>query len=676
MQFRIATLAAALVFAPARLPAQAATALMPMPAEITFGAGRMRLDSTFATGSKGYLDARLTRGISRALARLGARIGQPVPTAVDSAAPELLIQVKGPGETVQSPDEDESYRLTVSSTRAELTATTVVGALRGLETLLQLVSPDSAGFYLPEVTINDRPRFRWRGLLIDACRHFMPPATIRQTLDGMAMVKLNVLHWHLSDDQGFRVETHRYPRLHQLGSDGLFYTQDEIRDIVEYARDRGIRVVPEFDMPGHATSWFVGYPQFASAPGPYQIERRMGVFDPTFDPTREATYHFIEGFLAEVVTLFPDPYWHIGGDEVNGKQWNQSPAVRRFRREHNLKDNDALQAYFNRRLFTILARHHKRPVGWDEILNPDLPKDAVIQSWRGTEYLGRAASQGNAGILSAPYYLDHQDNTDKLYLADPLPEGNTLTPAQAALVLGGEACMWAEHVSSETVDSRIWPRMAAVAERFWSPGSLRDVDDMYRRLSLVSVALERAGLGHEGHTYRMLRLLAGRRGVQPLHDLLGYTMTATFGERSRIQRTTQLTPLTNLIDAARPDPWSRFRMVQLARRVVADPAGTRTERAELTRIFTSWGPLEAQVLALADSIPLAHDGAAAATALKRLGTLGLDALTALDSTPSAGWKTQANATLDELAKPQGLLRLAGVDAVRVLVGGGSAPGTR
>jgi hexosaminidase len=668
MQLRFATLAAALVSAPVLLRAQASTTLMPMPAEITLGPARLRLDSTFAVRIAGYQDPRLERAVLRATIRLAARIGQPVRPIGDSAGPGLAIRVKGAGQAVQTPDEDESYRLTVGSAGAELEAPTVVGALRGLETWLQLVAADSAGFYLPQATIVDRPRFRWRGLLVDAGRHFMPPETIRRTLDGMAMVKLNVLHWHLSDDQGFRVESRRYPRLHQLGSDGQYYTRDEVRDLVAYARDRGIRVVPEFDMPGHATSWFVGYPQYASAPGPYTIERRFGVFDPTFDPTRESTYQFIEGFVSEMVTLFPDPYWHIGGDEVNGRQWNQSPAIRRFKREHHLKDNDALQAYFNERLAVILKRHHRRMVGWDEILHPDLPKDAVIQSWRGTEYLGQAAARGNAGILSAPYYLDHQESAEKHYLADPLPEGNPLTPAQAALVLGGEACMWAEHVSAETVDSRIWPRMAAIAERFWSPGSVRDVDDMYRRLSLVSVALERAGLGHEGHTYRMLRLLAGRRGVQPLHDLLAYTTTASFGQRSQIQRTTQFTPLTNLIDAARPDPWSRSRMEQLARRVVADPAGSQSERAELTRIFAGWGPLEAQVLALTDSIPLARDGATAATALKRLGDLGLEALARLERAPDSTWKAESSAALDQLAMPQGLLRLAGIDAVRVLVG--------
>ena len=657
----------ALAVLPLAAQAQEAPALMPMPAQMNIGAGKLRLDSTFSITANGFRDDRLKRGVLRTLSRLEARIGTPV-RRDSTGGPQLVVSAGGAGQLIQTPEEDEYYKLTITPSGGLLEANTVVGVLRGLETFSQLISADASGFYLPEARITDQPRFKWRGLNVDASRHFMPPEMIRRTLDGMAMVKLNVLHWHLSDDQGFRVESLRYPLLHQLGSDGNYYTQNEIRDIVAYARDRGIRVVPEFDMPGHATSWFVGYPQYASWPGPYQIERRFGVFDPTFDPTLDATYQFIDGFVAEMTRLFPDPYWHIGGDENNGRQWTQNPRIVAFRRDHRLKDNDALQAYFNQKLSAILTKHNRRMIGWDEILQPDIPKSAVIQSWRGTEYLGKAASQGNAGILSAPYYLDHQETAETHYLADPLPPGNSLTPGQAALVLGGEACMWAEHVSAETVDSRIWPRMAAVAERFWSPAPVRDVDDMYRRLSLVSVALERAGLTHEAHTYRMLRLLAGRRGVQPLHDLLANTTTVSFGERSQLQKTTQLTPLSQLVDAARPDPWSRWRMNQLARKVVADPRGARTERDELTRTFAGWKPLEASVTALADSIPLARDGVAAASALRKLGELGLQALNHLDTAGSADWRARARGSLDELAKPQGLLRLAGIDAVRTLIG--------
>ncbi len=670
MRFR-SLLVAALLARGAALQAQTTPALMPMPSHLELADGQLRLDSTVTASAPGFSDDRLQRGIVRALGHLGERIGQPVDrTVLTSGAATLVVRVTGAGEAVQSPDEDESYALEIRDTGALLTAPTVVGALRGLETLKQLVSSDSLGFSLPAVTIRDQPRFRWRGVNIDASRHFMPPEVILRTLDGMAMVKLNVLHWHLSDDQGFRVESHRFPKLQELGSDGQYYTQDQIRNIVAYARDRGIRVVPEFDMPGHSTSWFVGYPQYASAPGPYAIIREFGVFDPAFDPTRDATYQFLEGVIAELAPLFPDRYWHIGGDEVAPTQWNHNPRILRFKREKGFKDNEALQTYFNQRLSEILTRHQKRMVGWDEILHPGLPTTTVVQSWRGTEYLGRAARAGYSGILSAPWYLDHIDPTDQLYLADPLPAGNTLSPAEAERVLGGEACMWAEHVNSQTVDSRIWPRLAAIAERLWSPASVRDVDDMYRRLSLVSVELERAGLTHEAHSDRMMRLLAGRRGVEPLHDLLLVTQPVTFGQRYDVQHTTQRTPLTRLIDAARPDPWIRPRMNRLATLAVGTTPAAGPAREELRQLFSSWKPLGARVATLADSIPLARDGEAAASALTPLADLGLQALDYLASgSAPADWKTAAKRSLTELAKPKGMLRLAGVDAVMLLVGG-------
>lgn len=660
----------ALLLAALPLAAQARPALLPLPADVTWQEGRFRLDTGFAARIDGVADERLARGVARAVERLSRRIGQPLPAGRTPAGPpHLLVTVTRAGQAVQTPEEDESYQLVVDPAGARLQAVTTVGALRGLETLLQLVSADAAGFHLPAVRIVDRPRFRWRGLLLDTGRHFMPPAVVRRTLDGMAAVKLNVLHWHLSEDQGFRVESHRYPRLHQLGSDGLYYTREEITALVAYARDRGIRVVPEFDMPGHSTSWFVGYPEYASAPGPYQIERRFGVFEPAFDPTREETYTFLEGFIAEMTQLFPDPYWHIGGDEVMGKQWDQNPRIVRYKRTHGLRDNDALQAHFNQRLARILTRHHRHLVGWDEILHSTLPPGTVIQSWRGTEYVGRAARQGIQAILSAPYYLDHMKTAADYYLADPLPPGHGLTPEQEARVLGGEACMWAEHVGPETVDSRIWPRLGAVAERFWSAPSVRDVEDMYHRLARVSLELERVGLTHEAHSARLLRVLTGRRAVAPLSDLLDATMPPTFGQRGQLQGTTQHTPLTRLVDAARPDPWLRSDLDRLARQVAAHPSGAAAARAELLRTFDGWAPLGAAVAALADTLPLAADGVPAARALGELGRLGREALARMDGTgTNDGWKAAARARLDSLELPQGLLRLAGVDAVRTLVG--------
>src|SRR5205823_11107905 len=241
-------------------------------------------------------------------------------------------------------------------------------------------------------------------------------------------------------------ESKKFPKLQEMGSDGLFYTQDEVRDFIAYARDRGIRIVPEFDMPGHSTSWFVGYPELASGPGPYQIERTWGVLNPAMDPTKEYTYKFLDGFIGEMAKLFPDPFFHIGGDEVNGKEWDSNPKIQEFKRAHGMKNNADLQAYFNKRVEKILSKHGKTMVGWDEILHPDLPKSAVIQSWRGQESLAQAAKQGFRGLLSSGYYLDLMWPTSRHYAVDPMSDATAnLSSEEQKAVLGGEACMWGEY---------------------------------------------------------------------------------------------------------------------------------------------------------------------------------------------------------------------------------------
>src|SRR3981189_1842597 len=230
---------------------------------------------------------------------------------VDSPSPTLLVHAVHGSERVQGLGEDESYELVINEPGAKLTAPGPQGILHGLQTFLQLVETTPNGFAVPVVTIRDRPRFPWRGLLIDVGRHFIPLDVLKRNLDGMAAVKMNVLHWPLYDNEGFRVEGKRFPRLQEVGSDGLYYTQAEIREFVAYAHDRGIRVVPEFEMPGHSRSLFVGYPELASAPGPYKVD--PGGADAVMDPTREETYKFIDKLIEEMASLFPDDYFHIGG---------------------------------------------------------------------------------------------------------------------------------------------------------------------------------------------------------------------------------------------------------------------------------------------------------------------------------------------------------------------------
>jgi hexosaminidase len=647
--------------------------LMPVPRSLTQGEGRLRLDSSFTVAFAPEGDARLARAVTRAMERLARRTALTLSTVpVSDSNGRLVIAALAPGQPVQTEAEDESYTLHITPERATLGAPTVVGVLRGLETLLQLVTVDSVGFYFPAVHIEDAPRFPWRGLLVDAGRHFEPVEVIERTLDGMAAVKLNVLHWHLSEDQGFRVQSLRYPLLQGKGSDGLYYTQAQIREVVAYARDRGIRVVPEFDMPGHASSWFVGYPRYASGPGPYAIQRTWGVFDPTFDPTREAVYLFLDRFIGEMAALFPDSYWHIGGDEVNGVEWDANPRIRAFKRLHKLADNAALQAYFNQRLSRILTAHGKRMVGWDEILNPDLPASAVVQSWRGVEYLPTTVRAGHRAILSAPYYLDHISSAEDHYV-DPLPDSLGLTPEETARVLGGEACMWGEHVGPETIDSRIWPRLAVVAEKLWSPPSVNDVPDMYRRLGVQSLRLEGLGLSHRLHTERILHRAVGNGPTfQALHALLDVAQPVTFGQRHRLQvGMTQQTPLTRLIDAARPDPPTRWNSFALVQRFLADSGRTPAIADTLRATFTAWRALVPAVHAAAVGAPLARDGVPAVEALGRVADVGLAALDRGQgrTAATAGWQDSARAVLDSASGPQGLLRLVVVDAVRKLVEG-------
>ncbi len=485
----------------------------------------------------------------------------------------------------------------------------------------------------------------------------------------MAAVKLNVLHWHLTEDQGFRVESKKLPRLHQMGSDGNFYTQEQIRDVIAYAAARGIRVVPEFDLPGHATAWLVGHPELGSAPGPYTIERRPGIFEPALDPTREEVYKFLDTFMGEMAALFPDAYLHIGGDENEGKQWDRNPKIQAFMKEKGIKDNHALQTYFNQRLLQILKKHDKRMMGWDEIFQPDLPKDVVIHSWRGQTALAEAARKGYEGVLSNGYYIDLIFPTHQHYLNDPLPAGHTLTPAEAARVLGGEATMWSEWVTPETIDSRIWPRTAAIAERLWSPREVVDVEDMYRRLATTSVRLEELGLLHERNQMMMLRRLAQGRDVAPLHTLVSVVEPVKEYRRYQQRPQTMLSPLTGLVDAARPDSDAARRFHALVEGLLSDAPRFASHSEELRRMLTAWRDAGPELEAMIDASPALHEARPLAADLAALGSAGLEALSYLSRgvAPPAEWRDARLASVEQAAKPKAALEFVVVTGVRQLV---------
>lgn len=653
--------------------AQSAISLMPMPASFQLGSGEMIINQSFSIALTGAKDARLERSARNFIQALSRRTAMPLNTELHEAAgATLIVRIEHAGKEVQEPGEDESYRLEVKTSGAELSAPTTLGAMHGLQTLLQLAHTGGDGFAVPVISIQDKPRFPWRGLMIDVSRHFIPLDVLKRNLDGMAAVKMNVFHWHLSDNQGFRVESKKFPRLHELGSDGLYYTQEEVHELIGYARDRGIRVVPEFDMPGHSTAWFVGYPELASGPGPYQIERKWGVFDPAMDPTEEKTYKFLDEFIGEMASLFPDQFFHIGGDEVNGKQWDANPKIQEFKRVHGMKTNQELQAYFNQHVQKIVSKHKKTMIGWDEILDPNLPKDIVIQSWRGQESLSGATRQGYRGLLSYGYYLDLMWPAWRHYAVDPMADAAAaLSPEEKERILGGEACMWSEYVSPENIDSRIWPRTAVIAERLWSPEQVQDVNSMYARSGIISDQLDYLGLTHHSSYPIMLRRIAGSNDIAALRTLADvvepvkdYTREETAPEVE-----TSRTPLDRLIDAAQPESAAARQFADLVDAFVSGQAADASVRAQIRSYLTRWQKSQKDLQTLLGSSFLLKEVAPVSQDLSVVAGAGLAAMDFLESGKPAPetWKAEQLTLLEEAKKAKAQVLLMGVPWVEKLV---------
>jgi hexosaminidase len=620
------------------------SAPMPQPWKSVSAAGHLLIDSSFAIEVRGFSDPRIDSAVRRFLVRISRQTGIPI----IGGKTELIIEKVSEGPA-------ESYQLEISPEKALLSASTAEGALHGLETFAQLIAPGASGFEAASVHIEDHPRFPWRGLMIDCSRHWMPIEVIERNLDAMAAVKLNVLHWHLSDDQGFRVESKRFPKLQQLGSDGHFYTQDQVRHIIAYARDRGIRVVPEFDIPGHTTSWFVGYPELSSAPGPYSIERRWGIFQPTMDPSREETYKFLDRFLGEMTALFPDQYFHIGGDEVDPTQWKQSASIQAFAQARHLKTPDDLEAYFIHRVEGLLKKYGKTMIGWDEVLTPDLESDTVIQSWRGQAALADAAKQGHRGILSYGYYLDHMNPASYHYAIDPQVDDEN-----SSLILGGEACMWSEYVSPETIDSRIWPIAAAIAERLWSPKDVTSVASMYHRLDDVSRVLGSVGIQSNEQT-----MLDRMGGGSALRVLANASESLGIDVRQDARKYTSLVPLNRFVDAVPPESPVVRHLAAMARKVTANPDSAKAEMAGLRTAFTVWSTNDSQIRSnflTSELMPLSKN-------LSNLGSIGLRALEFISRGKSAPpvWAKQELQEMELMERPVAEVRLAAVRPVRILL---------
>ena len=486
---------------------------------------------------------------------------------------------------------NESYKVSVSADKIIIDAATDVGAIRGLETLYQMIVPDKKEYYCSAVEISDSPRFKWRGLLIDVARHFIPMDVLLRNIDAMAAVKLNVLHLHLSDDEGFRVESKVYPKLQQNGSNGLYYTQAQIIAMVRYAHNRGIIVVPEFDLPGHCTSILAGYPILASYPSKYKPAKRYNIdtvknmnpskimniitegATPTINPARETTYIFFDRLFKEMTSLFPDGYLHIGADENNGAAWKQNTEIISFMKTKNLKNTNELQAYFVKRMYTIAKKYHKQLIGFEEAFNPALQQDVIVQKWKptapGDNLISNIIQHNNQVVISSGFYLDLYFPAYIHYLTDPIPTNISASDAEKG-ILGGEVAMWTELVNAENEEIRVWPRAAAIAERLWSPDNKKDVDDMYRRLWAIDFQLNDQGLNEQSNYNRLISRWADGGNIASVKTLVdlcvpvkGYKRLVGAMFAPNPVKKNLASPMFNIADAAHCDSKPRLAFRQI-----------------------------------------------------------------------------------------------------------------
>lgn len=506
--------------------------LMPWPKSISLTNSNFALNNIFKVNITGNPNHRIFARASQFLRRLDGRTGlffdqgfitktNEFPTA------QLQIHCQQPGKI--GINENESYQLEIKSDKITIDANSDLGAMHALETLLQLLQNNSNSYYFPTATISDFPRFTWRGLMIDAARHFQPVDVIKRNLDAMAAMKMNVFHWHLTDDQGWRIELKNHPELTQLASDGNYYTQEEIKNIVKYADERGILVVPEIDVPGHASAILSVHPEVGSKlnfdKNTYALERNSGIFTPTLDPSNPKTYQLLSEIFDEVCPLFSGNYFHIGGDENEGKDWDSNPKIQEFKKKNKFENNHELQTYFTMQLIPMLKKHNKQLMGWEEIMTKNLSKDAIIHSWRGANE-GIAAGQslvntvknGYKTVLSNGYYIDLMLGVENHYLNDPMPKNTALTAEEKARILGGEATMWSELVTPTTIDARIWPRTAAIAERLWSNENVTDMASLRKRMNAISLQLEELGITHIRNKEVLLRNISNNQTNTALED--------------------------------------------------------------------------------------------------------------------------------------------------------------
>ena len=589
--------------------------LMPWPQNISLANGSFVLNKNFKVNITGNPNPRIFAGVTRFLRRLDGRTGlffeQGFLTKINEF-PSAQLQINCVQNGKIGLNEDESYTLEINLDKIKINANSDLGALHALETLLQMLENTSDSYYFPTATITDFPRFKWRGLMIDVARHFEPVDVIKRNLDAMAAMKMNVFHWHLSDDQGWRVEIKKLPKLTEMASDGNYYSQEEIKNIVKYADERGILVVPEIDVPGHATAILTAYPEIGSKATDfvYSIERNAGVFTPTLDPSNPKTYIMLSTIFDEICPLFPSNYFHIGGDENEGKDWDSNSKIQDFKKKNKLETNHELQTYFNMKLIPMLKKHHKELMGWEEIMTKDMPKDAIIHSWKAQKQgvpqgqsVVNAVKNGYRTVLSNGYYIDLMLGVENHYLNDPIPKNVILTPEEKARILGGEATMWGELVTPTTIDSRIWPRTSAIAERLWSNENITDLNSLRKRIKTISFRLEELGITHIRNKEVILRNISNNQKTDALEDFSNICEPLKLYSRNIGGTEYQMySPLTLFADACTPDATDALRFDAAVNQYLENK--NLENRILVTNFLKKWVGINTNLIELSSNAPL------------------------------------------------------------------------
>ncbi|MBI9016012.1 MAG: family 20 glycosylhydrolase [Phycisphaerae bacterium] len=400
----------------------------------------------------------------------------------------------------------EGYTLDINKDEIKIVATEAAGLFYGSQSIEQMLTVVGNKAVLPCVSIKDEPRFVWRGMLLDCGRHFMDKEFVKRYIDLLAYYKMNRLHWHLTEDQGWRIEIKKYPNLTKIGAwrkyeDGTtyggFYSQEDVKEIVEYARQRFVTVVPEIEMPGHSVAALAAYPQLSCTGGPFEVETAWGVHEDVYCAGNEKTFAFLEDVLDEVCELFPSVYIHIGGDECPKVRWEKCPRCQKRIKDEGLKDEHELQSYFIKRMEKYLEGKGRHIIGWDEILEGGLAPGATVQSWRGMEGAIAAAKSGHDAIVSpvSHAYFDYHITKADLYHVygfEPVPA--ELTEDEAKHIIGAECNVWTEHIPQDRVDYMVFPRILAMCEVMWSPKAGRDYNEFYQRVSAHYKKLDSMGV--------------------------------------------------------------------------------------------------------------------------------------------------------------------------------------